>query len=264
MPVPDLAVGRLVKTPAEITATVDHFLGLDAAARCPTPDVSPGHRLRLPRRRRRRGSTRSSPRPCRRAASDTLIAAVRHAARRVVDRRRPASESCSASRPRPGLPGRPLQRQRHPGRRLRHHARRRGAAPGRRRTRLPTRERRQAHRHPGAERRLPLRLQHRRRRGRARPTNRYDWTQRMAQQQAVLIGGTGYQYGDTDFLEYSERLYLDVARRLREGPGRRRRAPVAVGEALTAGQAGLPGEPGHADRASTRRRCCRPRCTACR
>ena len=39
----------------------------------------------------------------------------------------------------------------------------------------------------------------------------------MAQQKALLIGGTGYQYGDTDFLEYSERLYLDIARRLHEG-----------------------------------------------
>ena len=65
-------------------------------------------------------------------------------------------------------------------------------------------------------------------------TNPNDWAQRMAQQQAVLIGGTGYQYGDTDFLEYSERLYLDVARRLREGdPAAATNAPVAVGRALT-------------------------------
>ncbi len=64
-------------------------------------------------------------------------------------------------------------------------------------------------------------------------TNTFDWTQRMAQQKAVLIGGTGYQYGDTDFLEYSERLYLDVARRLHEGPATGNRPPVAVGKALT-------------------------------
>ena len=32
---------------------------------------------------------------------------------------------------------------------------------------------------------------------------------------AILVGGTGYQYGDTDFLEYSERLYLNLARALR-------------------------------------------------
>ena len=61
-----------------------------------------------------------------------------------------------------------------------------------------------------------------------------DWTQRMAQQHAVLIGGTGYQYGDTDFLEYSERLYLEIAKRLREGPANapEPRTPVAVGRAL--------------------------------
>ena len=40
----------------------------------------------------------------------------------------------------------------------------------------------------------------------------------MAQQHALLIGGTGYQYGDTDFLEYSERLYLEHRPRLREAP----------------------------------------------
>jgi len=68
--------------------------------------------------------------------------------------------------------------------------------------------------------------------GAATPTtNSFDWTQRMAQQHAVLIGGTGYQYGDTDFLEYSERLYLNIARRLHEGPSTGA-APVAVGRAL--------------------------------
>jgi hypothetical protein len=64
-------------------------------------------------------------------------------------------------------------------------------------------------------------------------TNTSDWTQRMAQQKAVLIGGTGYQYGDSDFLEYSERLYLDVARRLHEAPAAGQPAtPIAVGNAL--------------------------------
>jgi hypothetical protein len=66
-------------------------------------------------------------------------------------------------------------------------------------------------------------------------TNPYDWAQRMAQQHAVLIGGTGYQYGDTDFLEYSERLYVDIAQRLREGSAdpQAPRTPVAVGAALS-------------------------------
>ena len=86
----------------------------------------------------------------------------------------------------------------------------------------------------------------------------------MAQQQAVLIGGTGYQYGDTDFLEYSERLYLDVARRLREGDPAGDDAPVAVGEALTLAKQDYLAEPGRTSTASTRRPCCRPRSTACR
>ncbi len=63
-------------------------------------------------------------------------------------------------------------------------------------------------------------------------TNTFDWTQRMAQQHAVLVGGTGYQYGDTDFLEYSERLYLDLARRLHEGPTTGAAPPVPIGKAL--------------------------------
>jgi choice-of-anchor C domain-containing protein len=54
-----------------------------------------------------------------------------------------------------------------------------------------------------------------------------DWAQAFAQRKATLIAGTGYQYGDTDFLEYSERLYLNFAKELRAGTG-----AVAVGEAL--------------------------------
>lgn len=54
-----------------------------------------------------------------------------------------------------------------------------------------------------------------------------DWAEACAAQQITLVAGTGYQYGDTDFLEYSERLYLEFARELRSGVG-----PVAVGEAL--------------------------------
>ena len=57
-------------------------------------------------------------------------------------------------------------------------------------------------------------------------TEPLDWAQAFAQKGATLIAGTGYQYGDTDFLEYSERLYADFAqqlpRRHRAGRGRRR------------------------------------------
>lgn len=54
-----------------------------------------------------------------------------------------------------------------------------------------------------------------------------DWAQAFARKGAVLIAGTGYQYGDTDFVEYSERLYREFVAGLRLGTG-----PVAVGDAL--------------------------------
>jgi hypothetical protein len=56
-----------------------------------------------------------------------------------------------------------------------------------------------------------------------------DWAQAFAQKRSILIAGTGYQYGDTDFLEYSERLYRDFARELRAGAAG---TSVSVGEAL--------------------------------
>ena len=75
-----------------------------------------------------------------------------------------------------------------------------------------------------------------------------DWSQRLAQQHALLIGGTGYQYGDSDFLEYSERLYLGIAKRLREGTSAADPA-VAVGHALALAKqdylASLGNAPGH-------------------
>ena len=58
-------------------------------------------------------------------------------------------------------------------------------------------------------------------------TQTLDWIQAFAQKRATLIAGTGYQYGDTDFLEYSERLYANFAEAFRFGTG-----PVSVGGAL--------------------------------
>jgi CSLREA domain-containing protein len=60
-------------------------------------------------------------------------------------------------------------------------------------------------------------------------TEEPDWAQALAQKGATLIAGTGYQYGDTDFIEYSERLYLEFSRQLRTGSG-----PVSIGQALVA------------------------------
>ena len=86
-----------------------------------------------------------------------------------------------------------------------------------------------------------------------------DWAQAFARKKATLIAGTGYQYGDTDFLEYSERLYPNFARQLRAGNGRRspsarrwsRRSSTTWRRRRTSA-------------ASTRRRCWRRRCSACR
>jgi hypothetical protein len=58
-------------------------------------------------------------------------------------------------------------------------------------------------------------------------TGEPDWAQVFATKGATFIGGTGYQYGDTDFIEYSERLYLEFTRQLRYGS-----EPVSVGKAL--------------------------------
>ncbi|MBC8077572.1 MAG: hypothetical protein H7Y32_15970, partial [Chloroflexales bacterium] len=60
-------------------------------------------------------------------------------------------------------------------------------------------------------------------------TRALDWPQAFAQRGATLIGGTGYQYGDTDFLAYSEQIYREFARQLRVGePGE----AVSIGKAL--------------------------------
>ena len=56
-----------------------------------------------------------------------------------------------------------------------------------------------------------------------------DWAQAFAQKRSILDRRHGYQYGDTDFLEYSERLYRDFARELRAGAAG---TAISVGEAL--------------------------------
>ncbi len=58
-------------------------------------------------------------------------------------------------------------------------------------------------------------------------TNGLDWPEAMARQRATFIGGTGYQYADTDFLAYSAKLYALLASQLRSGSG-----AVPLGKAL--------------------------------
>ena len=54
-----------------------------------------------------------------------------------------------------------------------------------------------------------------------------DWAQAFARKQVTAVFNTGYGYGDTDFISYSELLYKEFSRELRAGTG-----PVAVGKAL--------------------------------
>jgi hypothetical protein len=58
-------------------------------------------------------------------------------------------------------------------------------------------------------------------------TQGLDWPEAMAKQRATLVAGTGYQYADTDFLAYSAKLYALLASQLRQGTG-----AVSLGQAL--------------------------------
>ncbi len=58
-------------------------------------------------------------------------------------------------------------------------------------------------------------------------TQGLDWPETMAKQRATFISGTGYQYADTDFLAYSAKLYALLASQLRVGSG-----AVPIGQAL--------------------------------
>ena len=54
-----------------------------------------------------------------------------------------------------------------------------------------------------------------------------DWAEAFASRGATYVAATGYAYGDTDLTGYGERLYLDLVQQLRTGAG-----PIALGTAL--------------------------------
>ena len=87
-----------------------------------------------------------------------------------------------------------------------------------------------------------------------------DWAQAFARKKATLIAGTGYQYGDTDFLEYSERLYHNFARQLRAG----RRGRPSRSAKRWCRRSSTTWRRRRTSAASTRRRCSRRRCSGCR
>jgi len=54
-----------------------------------------------------------------------------------------------------------------------------------------------------------------------------DWTEVFATKKATFVAATGYAYGDTDLTGYGEQLFLKLSQQLRTGNG-----PVAIGQAL--------------------------------
>ncbi len=63
------------------------------------------------------------------------------------------------------------------------------------------------------------------------------WPQAFSEAGATLIAGTGYQYGDTNYVAYSDQVDVDIAQQLDYGPGRvggPASVPVNVGTALLA------------------------------
>ena len=70
-------------------------------------------------------------------------------------------------------------------------------------------------------------------------TDPLDWAQVFARKRITSILGTGYQYGDTDFLEYSERIYAEFSKQLLYGAAGQ---AVAIGEALVASKIAYLGE----------------------
>ena len=214
-PMPDLAVGRLIETAAEAT----------------------GHARRLSGDRRR---WRSSRRPAALVTGYDFLADAANAVRAELDGRdrrdgrradpaerqvrraipaRGRPTSCATAllghAARPDVPGRPLQRQG-------------SALAADFTTRMVTTELAgvdgRSRERDRLQHRLPLGLQHGRRHAVQGVTPDADWAQAFARKGATFIGGTGYQYGDTEIIEYSERLYLEFAQRCAPAPARSRSA----------------------------------------
>ena len=122
LPLPDLAVGRLVKTPAEIQATIANFAALGTGGVLPEPDTSlvTGYDF-LADAADAVGDEFAAAIPG--AGNDRLISPAGTPLDQAWTGAAARAEAAGLPS-RPGLPGGALQRQRHPGRRLRDHVRR--------------------------------------------------------------------------------------------------------------------------------------------
>ncbi|NWJ45281.1 MAG: Ig-like domain repeat protein [Chloroflexi bacterium] len=58
-----------------------------------------------------------------------------------------------------------------------------------------------------------------------------DWAKAFARKGMTSVIGTGYQYGDTDVIAYSEKLYSDLVKQLHTGTGQ---TQITIGDALVA------------------------------
>ena len=207
---------------------LDAYLVDRTVASSPTPTTLARHRLRLPRRCAPTRSSRSRRRASG-AGGDTPASPPNNISPHGpagVDRDA-AQEPAPRLAARPRLPRRPLQRQQRPRGRL--HDRRSRRPTSRRRARTsPTRSCSAPAATPATTSSTRDAI--------AGVTQPLDWAQAFAQKGATLIAGTGYQYGDTDFSSST------ASRSTPSSPRSccRAAAPVSVGQALVARQAGLP------------------------
>ena len=227
-PVPDLAVGRLVETASEASTVLAAYLSDADGVVSASSSLVTGYDFlsdaadavsERPRRRDRQCPGRADR-------------AEQHLAHRsgLVERRRSQRRAARHDAPRPGVPRRSLQRDKCARGRLHHHGLDDAELAA------STTDFTNSIVFSAG---LSLRLQH------VDPdasasVNQLDWAQALARKGATLIAGTGYQYGDTDFIMYSEQIYAGFAHQLRAG----QRAGVGRAGAAAV-QAGVP--PGHAE-----------------
>ena len=209
-PVPNLAIGRLVETRTDIEGMIDSFLAPNGSVLTPTTSLVTGYDF-LADAATNVKTTLASKIGGAAANHETLIT-NRGVSPGTVGT--PPTGSWTAADLRRELlterndivvPGRPLQRERRPRRRLPTNilTTELGSVPA---SLLEKTIVFSAGCHAGYNIVNEHAVQ-----GTTQPL---DWAQAFAQKKVTLIAGTGYQYGDTDFLAHSERIYAEFARQL--------------------------------------------------
>ena len=221
-PIPDLPVGRLVETrrarrPGSCAPTSDHTTNgvvapNNGAGWRPSTRHSSPATTSSPTRRRRSATRSTTGRPRADSRIDVLI-------RQHVDRTR-SEVGPDREPPRPDVPGRALQLEPGAGGRLHHDRQRRPTCAASSSVDLTNSIVFSAGCHSGYNLVDGDQL--------TNVSQPLDWAQAFARKGATLIAGTGYQYGDSDFELWSERIYAEFAHQLRVGH-RRRSTSVGAG-----------------------------------